>query len=974
MSGVEELNIKATAAVLDFSRAQEIDTLGISGTGTVNVGFLNSRIKSANIKADAGATVLIDAGNTSTLEDINIKQASNTTLTANSTQKLNLNVDMETTFDNAIVKSTSVKELNYDIKQVGSATSNINLFVDFASQLEKLKIDNKTDKDIVQTFRDTVTPPTYGSNLKIMDVTTQSKYHTSSPLRALSKADFKGVGDNAIVELTGRIGMPTDGRYPLQGTQDITLNAQNLKDLSVANGEYIMTTRNVSLTSTTDKEGATVTYGALGGYDPQNEYNTWPLTPGNNYYLPRYQPNDVTISATGQKTLNVGKINAVGDVNLTAHITQAESVTTFGTGIHNALHPSSYWASLNKKVPLHIAGRSVTINHSAATGVDDGVLNLRGWGWSTGDNFTINASGYKTLNGFSETGMSITSYGDNGSINLNTNATVAGSTAKFGDHSTGGGIQLRAKNLNINATAANGVTDSEVSYGNFYGYKASGKATIKAVNQKSVDIGWLRGFNSTDDSKKMDVDINLSTNISDATVSIGIRDTGLSYGIGHRSDTEPNEMARNVKLSASGQKTFKVKDISAVGDVNVNIEGSGLLSTAEFRGSIQGKNIDINLNNLSSASFAYGIAASGGNLTIKSGTNNYLQSITFSNTEGLSGKNVDLDFSNVIAPIYFYNVTAQESLSFKGYAGDDVSTLRSIIFNSTATDFTANIVNAKGHLNGNTANSTIKTLILKGGVTNPASIEVAGNNTDFTVMTGGLSKLQTLDLSGYVNASGKTITTVAATNIDIASIKGSATKDVLSIAYATNTKLKTVDTGAGDDEVTFSGTTTQTHDITVNLGTGNDTITTAALTANKKFEISGGAGNDKFKLAASTTTDNTASKYVTITDASRGDKIGLGDTVTGFVKTNANATSGQTDLKDAINAALASQGTTTANNIYAVYYGNETYLVRDADASKTLSAGDNLVKLAGLSNYDVLNGNVITDTDGVTKLLEITNS
>ena len=91
-----------------------------------------------------------------------------------------------------------------------------------------------------------------------------------------------------------------------------------------------------------------------------------------------------------------------------------------------------------------------------------------------------------------------------------------------------------------------------------------------------------------------------------------------------------------------------------------------------------------------------------------------MQSITFSTSEGLSGKNVDLDFSNVIAPIYFYNVTAQESLSFKGYAGDDVSTLRSIIFNSTATDFTANIVNAKGHLNGNPANSTIKTLILKG--------------------------------------------------------------------------------------------------------------------------------------------------------------------------------------------------------------------------------------------------------------------
>ena len=661
----------------------------------------------------------------------------------------------------------------------------------------------------------------------------------------------------------------------------------------------------------------------------------------------------------------------MGDVNLTSHFTQSGSTVRYGSDTH--LHPDPFHAGLGRNITGYIIGRNVTINHSAANGIDDGVLNFVGWSWAQTGNYTFNVSGYKTLNAFSAQSGNIVAYGDNGSINLNTHATVAGATARFGDHSTGGGIQLKAKNLNINATAANGITDSKVSYGNFHGYKASGKATIKAVNQKSVDIGWLRGFNSADDSKKMDVDINLSTNISDATVSIGIRDTGLSYGIGHRIDTEPNEMARNVKLSAAGQKTFKVKDISAVGDVDVNIKGSGLHSTAEFRGSVTGKNVNINLDDLSNASFAYGIAANE-NLTIKSGTNNYLQSITFSTSEGLSGKNVDLDFSNVIAPIYFYNVTAQESLSFKGYAGDDVSTLRSIIFNSTATDFTANIVNAKGHLNGNPANSTIKTLILKGGVTNPASIEVAGNNTDFTVMTGGLSKLQTLDLSGYVNASGKTITTVAATNIDIASIKGSATKDVLSIAYATNTKLKTVDTGAGDDEVTFSGTTTQTYDITVNLGAGNDTITTAALTANKKFEISGGAGNDKFKLAASTTTDNTASKYVTITDASRGDKIGLSNSVTGFVKTNANATSGQTDLKDAINAALASQGTTTANNIYAVYYGNETYLVRDADANKALSAGDSLVKLAGLSNYDVLNGNVITDTDGVTKLLEITNA
>jgi putative surface layer protein sapA8 (fragment) len=260
-------------------------------------------------------------------------------------------------------------------------------------------------------------------------------------------------------------------------------------------------------------------------------------------------------------------------------------------------------------------------------------------------------------------------------------------------------------------------------------------------------------------------------------------------------------------------------------------------------------------------------------------------------------------------------------------------------------------------------------MVLKGTITNPDSIIASGGNSNLLVNLTYLNNIKIVDLSGYNNPSGINEFRTSTNNIKLTTIKGSTTKDAITI---NSTNLKLIDAGAGDDTVTFN--VTQTNDVTVNLGAGNDTITTAALTANKKFEISGGAGNDKFKLAASTTTDNTASKYVTITDASRGDKIGLSDSVTGFVKTNANATSGQTDLKDAINAALASQGTTTANNIYAVYYGNETYLVRDADASKTLSAGDNLVKLAGLSNYDVLNGNVITDTDGATKLLEITNA
>ncbi len=912
MSGVEELNIKATAAVLDFSRAQEIDTIGVSGTGTVNVGFLNSRIKSANIKADAGATVLIDAGNTSTLEDINIKQASNTTLTANSTQKLNLNVDMETTFTNTIVKSTSVKELNYDIKQVGSATSNINLFVDFASQLEKLKIDNKTDKDIVQTFRDTVSPDTYGSNLKIMDVTTQSKYHTSSPLRALSKADFKGVGDNAIVELVGRIGMPTDGRYPLQGTQDITLNAQSLKTLSVAASDKIITTRNVSLTSTTDKENATVTYGQIGDSDTA-------------------RTNDVSINATGQKTLTTGNIYANGDVNLTTKFTQAGSSASFGK----------------------IQAKNLTLNHSANAGMQGDVAYSDAIA-PTGD-FNVNASGYKNLNiGVAGERMNI-----GGAANLNFTVDSANSLTKISSE-----FFMTQKDININARAADGVTDAQFESRAMYSYKGF-NASFK--NFKDITLYNIGTDGPTNNTIPKHVAVDFQTNVADARITAA---DITSDGGG------------NIKANFIGQKTLNVSRIAETNSaynsrIDVNIKGSGIGATADFNAITAGKNgVFVQADNLSSLRIG-DLSSAYGETVLDTGTHGYLNNLTLGSAVG---HNVTLNVRNVIAPLNNGNdvgVGAIKNIVINGYAGDSVSKY-AIMFVSPVSghwdpvDGVANLTNVKGTIQGHpTTDHILKTMTIKGNITNPDSLIAAGENSNLSVDASHFNNLTSIDFSEYNNASGVTsINTGNATqNAKLVTIKGSTTKDAITI---NSTNLKLIDAGAGNDTVTFNAT--QTNDVTVNLGAGNDTITTAALTANKKFEITGGAGNDKFKLAASTTTDDTASKYVTITDASRGDKIGLSNSVTGFVKTNANATSGQTDLKDAINAALASQGTTTANNIYAVYYGNETYLVRDADASKTLSAGDNLVKLAGLSNYDVLNGNVITDTDGVTKLLEITNS
>ena len=254
-------------------------------------------------------------------------------------------------------------------------------------------------------------------------------------------------------------------------------------------------------------------------------------------------------------------------------------------------------------------------------------------------------------------------------------------------------------------------------------------------------------------------------------------------------------------------------------------------------------------------------------------------------------------------------------------------------------------------------------------MTNPEHLISAGIDTELLVSGLRISSLKTIDLSEYDNASGTTkITTIdgAVYNDNVTTVKGSKTKDEIEIG---SKNLKLVDSGAGDDKVKF--TITQTKDITVNLGAGDDTITTTALTANKKFQISGGAGNDTFNLGASTT-DANASKYVTITDASRGDKISLGSAGAATLQKIALNVDGRADLKTAVNDALGSLSSTDADTIYAVYYGNDTYLVRDDNGNKTLDNNDNLVKLAGTSNFDLLNANSVTE--GGVNYIQITNA
>ena len=239
-----------------------------------------------------------------------------------------------------------------------------------------------------------------------------------------------------------------------------------------------------------------------------------------------------------------------------------------------------------------------------------------------------------------------------------------------------------------------------------------------------------------------------------------------------------------------------------------------------------------------------------------------------------------------------------------------------------------------------------------------------GVTGEFEIRTSGLNKLKTIDLSGYDHSIGTfhTYTGNASQNTELETIKGTKSNDHMIIS---SENLKLVDTGAGDDRVEF--VTTQTKDITINLGAGNDTITTAALTANKKFEITGGAGNDTFKVGASVA-DATATSYVTITDIARGDKIDFnGKTVAGLTKITTDLTS-QGSLLSAVNKVL--QDNSVANGqVYAFTYANETYLVRENTATDTeLSGTDNLVKLAGLAHLDYFNANV----SGT--VLEVTNA
>jgi len=985
MSGVEELNVNPTNAPsahtqLDFSRAQEIDTLGIGGEAIPsphhkNVTVLNSNIKTVNINSDGETIVgLRDAS----LENYNVKKGTTTTLLSGAAQKLNVNVDAQTSGYFALEGGTGLKELNLTLTKTANTSYRAIIQDRYDSaEFKTMNVVNNTANALENSISTKLADGTTATNtsLKILNVETKGDYELKYNTGGLSKINLKGTGDETKVELvtqTGQsLGMRTDGRYPLQGTQDITLNAQNLKTLKVAaiSGGKIITTRDVSLTSTTDKEDASVSYGFIGHRD---------TVPANTYKV-----NNATINATGQKTLEVASINAAGDVNLTTHFTQQGSSAQYGANIN-----------------AYTIGRNVTIKHTSEANVTDGEIYVANLLKADGD-LNITASGYKTL----KIGDTTNATQVGGTANINTTATVAGSTTNFVM-----GITGATNGINITASAANGINDASFRSGNIISNKKDINITMSS--QKSVDIGNVtaRGVLDTanNEDNRGDVNITTTTSIANSTVSIG---TVSSAG-------------KNVNLNFSGQKTLSVGAVTAsdpttektYGDININVRGGGSFdstSPSATFGAISGVDVTLNADNLSALTL--GAVTAEKDVSINTGT-----SIGVNFAGAISGKKVSIDASNATLPLtdnssstttipYKISINAATEASVKSYSSNSLNYFGINVNPTLSTEkhFTAEVINGRGGMSSVTANAITETITLKGGVTNPDSVMAAytpsthsyaydpldpstwhesnQNYAAFAIDTKNMTALKSIDASGYNNPTDSDV------NNFVGIVKIFAKNDALETIVGSNvnrtqvmvnddgapgsTGLKSIKTSSVADWIEIKKA--QVNNIKIESGAGDDTIYIGnALTANKKFEISGGAGNDKFILGGATT-DANASKYITITDANRGDKIAMGSTAaTTFQKINLNVDS-RADLKTAINDALASvSGSTNVNTIYAVAYKNDTYLVRDADTNKVLGTGDNLVKLAGVSNFDLLSANGVEIREGAYGTvhgIEITN-
>jgi S-layer protein len=312
----------------------------------------------------------------------------------------------------------------------------------------------------------------------------------------------------------------------------------------------------------------------------------------------------------------------------------------------------------------------------------------------------------------------------------------------------------------------------------------------------------------------------------------------------------------------------------------------------------------------------------------------------------------------------FTNVTKSQSLTVSGTAAAGTTTLTfsdvagtadayAISFNastsgttSSPTTVDARIVSIAGIENvtinsGSAAGVNVNTISLTDAAAK--SLTITGSQAATVSFTGafgsaGANGLATVDASAATGAVTIDFTTgtvgIATAGLTVSTGAGA---DVLTFGTAA-----TVSTGAGNDTVTLAGAST------VDLGAGNDIVTTSAHAST----ITGGAGNDDFRVALSVG----AANMTTITDAAAGDKITFvnhGTEVFNATKVNVDSA---TTLTDALNAASTGDGGTTNSIISWFQYGGNTYIVEDNSAAATFGAADIVVKLTGLVDLSTATG------------------
>ncbi len=195
--------------------------------------------------------------------------------------------------------------------------------------------------------------------------------------------------------------------------------------------------------------------------------------------------------------------------------------------------------------------------------------------------------------------------------------------------------------------------------------------------------------------------------------------------------------------------------------------------------------------------------------------------------------------------------------------------------------------------------------------------------------------LRTIDLSGLQNVEEGSVTLDANNAKNLISIKTTSGKDTVTLR-----------------DNMLSETTIRNLDI--DLGAGDDKVTIKQLTAGKTITVKSGAGNDEIDVTTAKT-DADASKYVVVSDPAGGDKIKFGavGAVSGIQKIADSVVRDKATLKAAINAVLREHD--EAGKVYYFTYGNDTYLVHNANASSDeLSADDHLVKLSGVRADDII--------------------